>query len=381
MRAVDLRAELHRLAEPSGQEEKTASFVASRLRKIGFNEIHERLGGWGLLALKRSGQQGPYVIFRAELDALPIDDPGHWPHRSRTRGVGHKCGHDGHMAMLLDLGAHLAVDPLKKGTVGLLFQPAEETGQGAERMLDDTKVASLLGSGRAPDHVFAVHNIPGAPLGSVLLREGIFASASTGLEVQLAGHTAHAAHPEQARSPADALASLITGWHGLVRTELPFDRPALLTVIHAELGRRAFGTTPGQASLAATLRAYENRDLDHLAARAVDVAESAAARWQLECRWEFVESFRAVKNHPGSIDVVKKAAGRCIDTKIQVLEKPFSWSEDFGRFTDRFSGALIGLGAGTDVPPLHHPDYDFPDELLKTGPELLRAVLQELDMI
>lgn len=381
MRAVDLRKELHRLAEPSGQEEKTASFVASRLRDIGFNEIHERLGGWGLLAFQRSGQQGPFVLFRAELDALPIDDPGDWPHRSRTRGVGHKCGHDGHMALLLELAAHCAEHPVKQGEVGLLFQPAEETGLGAGQMLDDPGAASLIASDREPDHMFALHNIPGEPLGAVLMREGTFASASIGLEVTLTGHTAHAAHPEQARSPADALASLITGWHGLVRTHIPFDRPALLTVVHAALGRRAFGTTPGEASLAATLRAHENHDLDQLAARAVDMAESIASRWQLDFQYEFTESFRAVKNHPASIDVMKKAAARCDGLDVRMLEKPYSWSEDFGRFTDRFPGALIGLGAGTDTAPLHHPDYDFPDALLKTGPELLRAVLQELDMI
>ncbi len=377
MKLADVRKVLHRLAETAHKEEQTAAYVIERLQKSGIGNIRKGIGGHGILATVDSGREGPSILFRAELDALPIDESIDVPHASRTKGVSHKCGHDGHMTILLGLAAELRENPPTKGRIYLLFQPAEETGEGAERMLNDSRLQDL-----APDHVFALHNLPGFPLQTVILRDGIFAAGSWGLIVRLKGITAHAAHPEEAKTPASATANLIHEWQNLPRTVIPFDHAGLVTVIHARMGEQAFGTTPGYAEVMATLRAHDSGDLEKLGERAVELARMEAQKWDLEMEYEWTERFQPTINNSGAVKLVEKVAQELKEksggeTVPEVIRRPqpFSWSEDFGRFTERFSGALFGLGSGTDQPHMHNPSFDFPDEILRTGVLLFSGII------
>ncbi len=382
MNAKSIRHTLHTLAETAGHEKETAAFVERVLEESGLENRISGVGGYGLLALADSGKPGPFVLFRAELDALPIPETIKLNHASRTAGVSHKCGHDGHMAILLQWAKGLSEKPLLNGKAGLLFQPAEETGEGAALMLNDERMTALN-----PDYVFALHNLPGYPLGNILLRRGVFASGSVGLIVRLNGQTAHAAHPQAARSPAPAVAALIQGWQSLPPMVVPFDRAALLTVIHARIGERAFGTTPGYAEVMATLRAHEPDDLEGLCQRAEALALSTAKLWNLDVEIEWTEVFHPTVNKDKAVDIVEEAVKRMTTREgsagiagIRMMERPFSWSEDFGRFTERWPGALIGIGAGETHPQLHDPGYDFPDELLPVGKSLLDLIVDELKM-
>jgi amidohydrolase len=370
---ASIRHQLHRLAEMAHSEVRTAAFVAEKLREAGIDDIREGIGGHGLVATVDSGKPGPALLFRAELDALPIDETISLPHASKNSGVAHKCGHDGHMAVLIGLAQTLGERSLSRGKVHLLFQPAEETGEGAERMLKDHKM-----SGINPDFAFAFHNLPGFPLHSVLLREDVFAAGSAGLILRLTGNTAHAAHPEQGRSPAPAVASLINALQALPGSVLPSGRFGLATVIHVRIGDQAFGTTPGRAVIMATLRAWEPEDLEQLREQAVGLAHETAQNHGLECSHEWTEVFYPTMNHAKAVDIIRKSAEKLPgNPEIRDLPDPFSWSEDFSRFTDHYRGALFGLGAGEGHAHLHDTRYDFPDELLDTGVRAFSGIIEE----
>mgnify|MGYP002716933722 CR=1 FL=1 len=198
------RRDLHRHPELSGHEERTAATVAAMLRDTGPDRIVTGLGGHGVAAVYDSGRPGPRVLLRCELDGLPIDDLAKIPHRSTIPGQGHQCGHDGHMAMIAAMARLLGRKRPPHGAVILMFQPAEEDGSGAQKVVSDPCFADL-----APDHAFAIHNMPGVPFGHVQIVDGPVCCASRGMMLRLTGRTAHASQPETGVSPMAAIAALM----------------------------------------------------------------------------------------------------------------------------------------------------------------------------
>ena len=365
---IALRHELHQQAELSGVEAKTADLVTSFLVQQGPDEIVSGLGGHGLAAVFAGAAAGPRRLFRCELDALPISEATDLAHCSLTSGVSHKCGHDGHMAILAGMAAGLGHRRPDRGVVILLFQPAEETGQGARQVVDDAAFQRL-----APDYAFALHNLPGYPAGQILWRKGTFAAASIGYAVTLRGLAAHAAEAEKGRSPAAALAALIGAMSALSRDGDDPDDLARSTVVHGELGERAFGTAPGQAILWTTLRAGSDAALAQLKARALDAAEAIAAAHELQIDHAWVEEFTATINHDSAVDALL-AAATALGSDTRELPSPLACSEDFGHYLKSIPGCLFGIGAGDAHSPLHNPDYDFPDEILAGATELLMKI-------
>jgi amidohydrolase len=369
---VTFRRDLHRVAELSGRERETARLVRAKLEELRPDRIVDGIAGHGLAAVWRSARPGPASLIRCELDALPIADDGAMPHASRTPGVAHKCGHDGHMAMALAAAASLAERPPPTGSVTVLFQPSEETGEGGARVLADSSFQSI-----APDTAISLHNLPGFPLGSVIVREGIFAFGSVGAEIHLEGEESHAAEPERGRSPASALATAIQVLQLLASPEyLPRENGAV-TVTHARLGEPAFGTSPGSGVVFATLRSGSEEGLAELRGAIRTLVDEVSADHDVRARIEWREPFPVTFNAPEVVLRIETCA-RELGLEVVRPPEPFRWSEDFGHFTARFPGALFGLGAGEDHPSLHHPDYDFPDALIPVGARLLAGVAREL---
>ncbi|MEM9981037.1 MAG: M20/M25/M40 family metallo-hydrolase, partial [Bacteroidota bacterium] len=261
-----------------------------------------------------------------------------------------------------------------RGKVLLLFQTAEETGEGAQRMLLDDVFKKL-----PIDYIFALHNLPGYAKHAIVCRAGTFAAASIGMTATFEGATAHAGEPENGRSPALALAESITLLQTLPQ-QLITENFALVTVVQALLGEVSFGVAPGYAEVRATLRSYLDEDLDLLLRTAKEQIQSIAEQYQLTCKITYTEHFTSTNNHIGSVRLIKQIAKR---NRLSYQEKttPFRWSEDFGQFTQRYQGAMFGLGAGIGTPQLHNADYDFPDDLLASGVAmfegLIRALLDE----
>ncbi|MBF9255551.1 amidohydrolase [Pontibacter sp. 172403-2] len=369
------RHELHRHPDLSGREQETAERIAAFLKQYHPDQLLIGLGGTGVAAVFNgiALSEGPTVLFRAELDALPIAEANSsLPYKSIHPTIAHTCGHDGHMAILAGLASLLHRQKPATGRVILLYQPAEETGAGAWAVLQDKSFTDLL-----PDYVFALHNLPGVPLHQVVVRQEVFAAASTGMVIALQGKSSHAAEPENGLNPGEAMAEIILVLNRVAANKAQFKDLTLLTIIHARLGDIAFGTNPGFATVMATLRAYKPRDLQLLRQQAQQAATRLANRYKLAFTICFEEEFPATINNSDAVGVIQRAAHK---TGLQVQEagQPFRWSEDFGHFTNRYKGALFGLGAGISQPQLHHADYDFPDELLASGASLFYAIAQEI---
>ncbi len=368
---ITFRKELHQHPELSGQEKNTSKRILSFVKKSQPDATVESIGGHGLAFVFDSGKPGPCVLFRTDTDALPIQEVNTFDYKSGNEGVAHKCGHDGHMAIMSLLSRKIAAQRPEKGKVVLLFQPAEETGEGAEKVILDEKFKQIK-----PDMAFALHNLPGYDHHTIVMREGAFASASKGMIVKLKGVTSHAGEPENGKNPARAMAEIVQKFLDLPQ-DSSFKDFTLVTLIHTRLGERAFGTSAGYAEVMATLRTYRNDDMDILTKKAEEIAREAAAKDEIETEISYTEEFPATINSEECNGLVADAA-KNLDLNLVKKDQPFRWSEDFGQFTNRFKGALFGLGSGKNQPQLHNPDYDFPDEIIDTGANMFFDIYTRL---
>lgn len=370
---TEFRRELHRFPEVSRQEAATAQRVVRALAGLRPDQLVTALGGHGVAAVFEGNAEGPTVLFRAELDALPIEEISTAAHRSTVPGKGHLCGHDGHMTLLIGLGRLLARRRPARGRVVLMFQPAEEDGFGAAAVVADPKFAAIK-----PDWAFAIHNLPGLPFGHAALKSGVVNCASQGLRIVLTGKTAHASQPENGTSPGLALAQLIPALSGLGQGGPLGPDYRLVTITHASLGEPAFGIAPGEAELWATLRTIADDKMAALRAAAIALAEAAAKAHGLKVSFSHHDDFAASVNHPDATRQLQRAL-ETLAVPHDEGDLPMRASEDFGRFGQPGTrSAMLFLGAGETHAALHNPDYDFPDSLIPLGVQIFHRVMTDL---
>ncbi len=370
---VKLRHELHQHPEVSNDELKTSERIENFIRLFHPDEILT-LGKTGKAFVFKGKEPGSTTVFRAELDALPIQEISSLPYASVNQQVAHMCGHDGHMAILAGLAQKIASHPPKYGKVVLLFQPAEEVEQGARDVVENPLFKELT-----PDYFFALHNIPGVEKHHIVMKSGSFSAASKGMTIRLFGKTSHAAEPENGISPANAISLIIQQLNALVKDPRLFSDLTLLTIIHIRLGEIAFGTSPGYAEMQVTLRSFENQDMELLTSRSEKIIRDISLVEKLKCEISYSEEFPASVNDSLCMGYVEASA---IQNKltIQNMEKPFKWSEDFGYYSQQYKSCLFGLGSGVSQPPLHNPDYDFPDDILDTGINIFYGVYEQINL-
>jgi amidohydrolase len=367
-----LRRDLHKNPELSGKEENTARIILDFVSRFEPDEVVCGIGGHGLALIFTGKIAGPTVMLRCDMDALPIREDNGFSYKSVIPNVSHMCGHDGHMAILAGMAAVLSHHRPLCGRVVLLYQPAEETGQGASLILNDLKFKSLK-----PDYIFALHNLPGYPMGKVIIKPGSFNCASRGMVINLRGKTSHAAHPEDGISPAIPMCRIIDALSSLPSAPEINHFFSLVTVVYARLGKAAFGTAPGDAQIMATLRTETDDQMTLLVKNAIQhVKESTRGNGLChEISWR--DEFAAGINHDKAFERVKRAA-HAIGIGVVRTKRPFRWSEDFGNFTSKFKGAMFGLGAGEDSPQLHNSNYDFPDGLIPTGISIFLQIVDDI---
>lgn len=366
------RRALHRAPELSGQEQDTARAVLAFTAAAAPDATLTGLGGHGVALEFTGAAPGPTVMIRCELDALPIAERSSAPHRSARPGLGHLCGHDGHMAILAGLALRLGARRPARGRVVLLFQPAEETGAGAAAVLADPRFAAI-----APDYAFAIHNLPGLPTGAFVLNPGPANCASVGLRLVFGGRTSHAAEPHKAITPALALAGLMPALLALGPGGDLTPDFRLVTLTHLRMGEPAFGITPGAAELWVTLRSLTDAGMAGLKAAALHLAETAARDHGLTLGHDWHDDFAACQNDPQATALFRVAVASA-GLALHPGQGPMRASEDFGRFAAHARCAMAFLGAGEATPPLHAPDYDFPDTLIAPALTAFTRLVRDL---
>jgi len=369
---TEFRRELHRYPELSGDEVETARKIAAALKPLSPTRVLTGLGGHGVAAVFDSGKEGPTVLFRAELDALPIQECNDIPWASQTSGKSHVCGHDGHMTMLLALGRLVSRRPVAHGRVVLMFQPAEEDGSGAKAVVADPAYQDIKA-----DWAFAIHIEPGRPFGYVSTCVGLINCASLGLRIKLSGKTAHAADPEDGVSPAQAVAELIPALDALGQGGSLDDDFRLVTITHAKIGEPTFGVAPGEAEIFATLRTAGDDGMEYLENMARTHASATAEKFGLGVDFEVCDNFAASINDPDAYRVATKAMD-AIDVAYGDAGVPMRASEDFGVFGWDAKAAMLCLGPGETYAALHNPDYDFPDDLIPVGGAIFERIARDL---
>ena len=369
---ISLRKTLHKYPEVSLDEKETAKRIISFLENYPPDEIRTEVGETGILAIYKGAKPGKSVLFRCELDALPIEEINTFEHKSINEGVSHKCGHDGHMAILCGLATQLHLQRPETGNVVLLFQPAEEDGRGAVRVYADPKFKSLK-----PDFVFALHNLPRYDQNQIVVKNNTFTCAVNSIIIKLKGRTSHAGEPEKGINPALALAEITHAFQQHIQADITKDNFCLISSIYIKMGKKAYGISAGAGETHFTVRTDKNEQMKKIEAALEDTARKIAQKHQLDCTIKWKQNFHANENNIEAVDYVRKAAA---SNNFDLLEKesPFTWGEDFGIFTQEYAGAMFGLGAGTDTPALHNPDYDFPDAIIPTGVAIFHQIAKQI---
>ena len=371
---IGLRHILHAHPELSGHEALTNKILNEWVKQTRPDRIIERLGGYGLAAIYKGAQPGKRIMIRGDIDALHIPEPNDLTYRSQNPEVSHKCGHDGHSTILCGLAGWLGEQRPDQGEVVLLFQPAEETGQGAQAILNDPQFEQIR-----PDVAYGLHNLPGFPKGEIRYKQGCFAAASFGMKLCFEGRTAHASQPETGISPSELVALLI---HSLEkkREQLKAVKPLTTFIItHAVLGEETFGVAPGHAEIWLTLRSFDDRNLQLMADQIIELCRAKAKDHLLDFSFSEHEAFAATNSDNRCVKVIEQAATN-LELSHGLLTEPFRWSEDFGRFGSVCPIGFFGLGSGLEQPALHDPMFDFPDDIIEIGMTMFWEIIrQELE--
>lgn len=372
---LNLRKHFHQNPELSGFEFETAKTIAAFLKKYNPDELLENLGnGTGIIAIYNPEKEVKQTImFRCELDALPIQEINDFDHQSNFDDISHKCGHDGHMTVMCSLAKKLSTQKMKHTKVILLFQPSEENGEGAVAIYNDERFKKLN-----PGKVFALHNLPGFDHHGIVVKNHTFTCAVNSIIIKLHGKTAHAGEPENGDNPALAIAEIINEFNKKIQPDPKKEKFSVLTPIFLTMGTEDYGISAGYGEVHYTFRRAANSEMKELEEELETIARIAAANYNLKPEISWTQRFSANENDPEIVDIVRQAAKNA-NFKLIERDVPFQWGEDFGIFTEHYKGAMFGLGSGKNTPNLHNPDYDWPDEITETGAEIFYKITELID--
>lgn len=365
------RREIHAEPELCFEEVRTADAIAGKLTEWGI-PIIRGMGITGVVGVIKNGSSERAIGLRADMDALPVQEINTFAHASRNAGKMHACGHDGHVAMLLGAAHYLARHRDFDGTVYLIFQPAEEGGGGAKRMMDDGLFRQC-----PMDAVFGMHNWPGAPEGSFGVVAGPMMASSNEFEVSVRGKGAHAAQPHKGIDPIMVAIQIAQSWQTIIsRNKNPLDAGVLsVTQIHAG---SATNIIPDEARLVGTVRTFSTAVLDLMEGRMRHIAECTAEAFDATVDFRFHRNYPALINHARetafATEVMQSIVG---EENVNAQVEPTMGAEDFAFMLQEKPGCYVFIGngegahrdGGHGLGPcnLHNPSYDFNDQLLPIG--------------
>ena len=366
-----IRRDIHAHPELSYEEQRTAGVVAKKLTEWQIPIIRD-LGITGIVGVIKRGNSDRAIGLRADMDALPIQETNTFSHTSQHAGKMHACGHDGHTAMLLGAAHYLAQHGNFDGTVYVIFQPAEEGGAGAQRMIDDGLFQQC-----PMESIFGMHNWPGYAFGSFGVRAGPMMASSNEFEVTINGKGAHAAQPHKGIDPVMVAVQMAQSWQTIVSRNVSPADSAVLSVTQIHSGS-ATNVIPDQAILIGTVRTFKTEVLDLIEATMRQIAEHTAAAFGATAEFKFKRNYPALVNHAKEtalcVDVLRSIVGNHnVNTEIE----PTMGAEDFAFMLKAKAGCYVFIGNGDGdhrdhghgLGPcnLHNASYDFNDALLPIG--------------
>ena len=360
---ITLRHELHCHPELSQRETNTIRMLKDFLHEHTSFAIIDH-DGW-FYALKQGASHQAPIAFRADMDALPIEEGLDLPYASVNVGTAHKCGHDGHMAALCGLALELDPIPLER-TVYLIFQPAEEIGQGGN-------ICAQLIREKGISEIYAFHNWSGIPENVIAYRRGLTQPASEGLTIRLHGKTSHASEPENGLNPSTAIAALAFYAKNMVFD--PQDGLVLCTIVGMRSGTDDFGIAAGDGYICFTLRAEKETVMKQMEKNLLDYAASLAEQDGFQCESEIRDYFPETVNDDTAVDRVIKAA-ESLGLDVIALKEMQRGSEDFGYYLKECPGAIFYIGNGDNYPAIHTTPFDFNDNILETAADMFMALYQ-----
>ena len=360
---IGLRHHIHQHPELAFEEHATSDLVAERLAQWGY-EVHRGLGGTGVVGQLRHGSGSRSIGIRADMDALPITEATGLAYASRHHGKMHACGHDGHTATLLAAARHIAQTRRFSGTLNLIFQPAEEGDGGARRMIQD----GLFD--RFPcDAVFALHNAPGQPVGTLAFRSGPTLASADRVIIVLKGRGGHAAMPHFSADPIVAGSSIVMALQSIVARNVDPLQSAVVTVGMFQAGT-VNNVIPGTARLELSVRALDREVRKLLRQRIQDIASAHAAGLGCVAEVDYQEGYPVLVNTAAETAFAAQVATELLGQDKVLLDRPaVMGSEDFAFMLEHRPGCYLFLGNGDGVGScmVHNPGYDFNDAAMETG--------------
>jgi len=362
---IKIRRHLHQQPELSGHEQQTATLVADHCRELGL-EVRENIGGHGVLACLKTGADKPWMAFRADMDALPIADAKQRSYASHTSEVSHSCGHDAHTAMLL--GVVRVLSQFKEQlhhNIAFIFQPAEETCQGASAMLSDGLFRDIQ-----PEQIYALHVYPYLPAGSIGLRQGPMCAAADMFDVEILGRGGHAARPHECIDVVLVATHIIQALHQIVGRRVNPLHPAVLTIgqIH---GGHAGNVIPERICFSGTFRSLHPEVHEEIRTRMDQIIRKTAEAWGATSRFTLKQATPVLSNDSKLLAQAHTIFDQTIpDIKLIVINEPSMGGEDFAEFLHNIPGCLFRLGTGSGPEtryPLHHPCFDIDESSMPAG--------------
>jgi amidohydrolase len=370
---VAMRRDLHQHPELGFQEARTSTLVAERLAALGY-DVATGVGRTGVVGLKRANG-GRCVLLRADMDALPVEEANDVPYRSRHQGRMHACGHDGHVAMGLEVARRLAGAPVG-GSVKFAFQPAEEISNGAEAMIE----AGVLDAPRV-DAAFGVHLWNELPAGTIAVTSGAMMASVDEFEITIVGKGGHAAAPHQAVDPVLVAAHVVTALQSLVSRRRDPLEEGVVSVTQVNAGH-AFNVIPGRAELRGTVRTFGGKFWEAAPALVEQTAQGVAAAFGATAEIRFRRLTFPLVNDERMAAVMRDAAVDVVGKDKVVSGFRTMGGEDMSLFLRRVPGcyAFVGSAPKAGGAPHHSPTFDIDEDALVIGTELLtRTVLRYLD--
>lgn len=365
---AQIRRHIHQHPELGFAEQRTSALVAGYLRQWGY-AVHEGIGGTGVVGVLQSGSGRRRIGIRADMDALPIQEESGVPHASREAGKMHACGHDGHTAILLCAARYLAATRAFDGTLQLIFQPAEETLGGARRMIEDGLFE------RFPcDAVYALHNMPGLPVGMFVTQPGAMSASSDVVTIRLIGVGGHGAMPHKAKDPVVAAAALVIALQTIVARNVPAGEVGVVTVGALQAGEAA-NVIPDVATLKLSVRSTSPQVRKLLRKRITDIAQGVAQSHDVRLELDYDERIGVLLNTPDETALLQQVARQVAGDRAVLTSVPAGYlgSEDFASMLEACPGCYIVTGNGNSGPSgcmVHNPGYDFNDLAIPFGASL-----------